>query len=120
MSKKFGELVKEYRGEKTLKELGNEIGISSAYLSDIEKGNRIPSKDKLDKLIKIFGLKDKEKDNFYDLAAKESSNKYKVSGDIAEYIMKNEYLRSFIRLAKVKKLDNSYWKNKTEELESEV
>ena len=90
MSKKFGELVKEYRGKKTLKDLGDEIGISSAYLSDIEKGNRFPSKDKLDKLIKAFDLKDKKKDIFYDLVAKESPNKYKVSGDIAEYIMKND------------------------------
>ena len=32
MSKKFGELVKEYRGKRTLKELGDEIGITSAYL----------------------------------------------------------------------------------------
>ena len=46
MSKKFGDLVKEYRGEKTLKELGNEIGVTAAYLSDIEKGNRFPSEDK--------------------------------------------------------------------------
>ena len=120
MSKKFGELVKEYRGKKTLKELSDEIGITSAYLSDIEKGNRFPSKDKLDKLIKVFNLKNKEQDKFYDLAAKESPNKYKVSGDIAEYIMKNEYLRNFIRVAKAKKLDNSFWKNKTKELEREV
>ena len=120
MSKKFGELVKEYRGKKTLKELSDEIGITSAYLSDIEKGNRFPSKDKLDKLIKAFNLKNKEKDKFYDLAAKESPNKYKVSGDIAEYIMKNEHLRNFIRVAKAKKLNNSFWKNKTKELEREV
>ena len=120
MGKKFGELVKEYRGQKTLKELGDEIGISSAYLSDIEKGNRFPSKDKLDKLIKVFDFKDQKKDIFYDLVAKESPNKYKVSGDIAEYIMKNESLRNFIRVAKDKKLDNLYWKNKTKELEREV
>ena len=120
MNKKFGELVKEYRGKKTLKELGDEIGITPAYLSDIEKGNRFPSKDKLDKLIKVFDLKDKKKDIFYDLVAKESPNKYKVSGDIAEYIMKNESLRNFIRVAKDKKLDNLYWKNKTKELEREV
>ena len=119
MSKKFGELVREYRGKKTLKELGDEIGITPAYLSDIEKGNRFPSKDKLDKLIKVFDLKDKKKDNFYDLVAKESKNKYKVSGDIAEYIMKNEYLRNFIRIAKEKKLDNLYWKDKIKELERE-
>ena len=120
MNKKFGDLVKEYRGKKTLKELGDEIGITPAYLSDIEKGNRFPSKDKLDKLIKVFDLKDKKKDNFYDLVAKESKNKYKVSGDIAEYIMKNECLRNFIRIAKDKKLDNLYWKNKIKELEREV
>jgi len=120
MNKKFGELVKEYRGKKTLKELGDEIGITPAYLSDIEKGNRFPAKDKLDKLIKVFDLKDKKKDNFYDLVAKESKNKYKVSGDIAEYIMKNECLRNFIRIAKEKKLDNLYWKDKIKELEREV
>lgn len=119
MSKKFGELVKEYRGKKTLKEVSDKIGITSAYLSDIEKGNRFPSKDKLDKLIKVFNLENEEKDKLYDLVAKESPNKYKVSGDIAEYIMKNEYLRNFIRVAKEKKLDNLYWKNKMEELESE-
>ena len=119
MSKKFGELVKEYRGKKSLKKLADEIGISAPYLSDIENGNRFPSKDKLDKLVHIFNLHDKEKDKFYDLVAKESPNKYKVSGDIAEYIMKNEFLRNFIRIAKEKKLDNSYWKNKIKELESE-
>ena len=120
MSKKFGELVKKYREKKTLKELSDEVGITSAYLSDIENGNRFPSKDKLDKLIKVFNLKNEEKDKFYDLVAKESPNKYKVSGDIAEYIMKNEYLRNFIRVAKEKKLDNLYWKSKIKELESEV
>ncbi|MEE0866613.1 MAG: helix-turn-helix transcriptional regulator [Clostridia bacterium] len=117
MSKKFGELVKEYRGKKTLKELGDEIGITAAYLSDIEKGNRFPSEDKLKKLIKIFDLKDEKQDNFYDLVAEESPNKYKVSGDIAEYIMKNQYLRNFIRVAKNKKLGNLYWKSKLKELE---
>ena len=117
MSKKFGELVKEYRGKKTLKELGDEIGITPAYLSDIEKGNRFPSKDKLDKLIKVFDLKDEKEDIFYDLVAEESPNKYKVSGDIAEYIMENQYLRNFIRAAKNKKVSNLYWKNKLKELE---
>ena len=120
MSKKFGELVRQYRGNKTLKELSNEIGITSAYLSDIEKGNRFPSKDKLDKLINVLNLKNKEKNKFYDLVADESPNKYKVSGDIAEYIMKNENLRNFIRIAKEQNLDDLYWKNKIKEIEREV
>ena len=117
MSKKFGDLVKEYRGEKTLKELGNEIGVTAAYLSDIEKGNRFPSEDKLEKLIKVFDLKDEKEDTFYDLVAEENPNRYKVSVDIAEYIMQNQYLRNFIRVAKNKKLGNLYWKNKLKEIE---
>lgn len=119
MSNKFGKLVKKYRGKKSLKKLGDELGISAAYLSDIEKGNRFPAKDKIDKLITIFDLKEKEMEQFYDLAAEESPNKYKVSEDIAEYIMENDYLRNFIRIAKEKKLDNSYWEKKIKELESE-
>ena len=119
MNNNFGNMVKKYRGTKSLKKLGDEIGVSAAYLSDIEKGYRFPSKDKLDKLIAVFGLDNAEKNIFFDLVAQESPDKYKVSNDIAEYIMNNEFLRSFIRIAKDKKLDNSYWKNKILELESE-
>jgi len=119
MNKKFGELVKQYRGNKSLQTLGCEIGVTASYLSDIEKGNRIPSVDKVDKLIKVFKLTGKAKNQFYDLAADESPNKYKVSGDIAEYIMKNEYLRELIRLAKEKNVKKSYWKNMIEEIIAE-
>ena len=119
MDKKFGELVKQYRGNRSLQNLGNEIGVTASYLSDIEKGNRIPSIDKVDKLIKVFKLEGKEKNQFYDLVAYESPNKYKVSGDIAEYIMKNDYLRELIRLAKEKNVKKTYWKNKIEEIKAE-
>lgn len=120
MSKKFGELVRKYRGNRTLKDLASQIGITPAYLSDIEKGNRFPSKERLDKIIKVFNLSKEEKEKFYDMVATESQNKYKVSEDIAEYIMKNKYLRNFIRIAKEKNLDKFYWENKIKELEREV
>lgn len=119
MDKKFGELVKQYRGNKSLQTLGSEIGVTASYLSDIEKGNRIPSVDKVDKLIKVFKLEGKAKNQFYDLVADESPNKYKVSGDIAEYIMKNDCLRELIRLAKEKNVKKTYWKNKIEEIKAE-
>ena len=119
MSKKFGELVKKYRGNKSLQTLGSEIGVTASYLSDIEKGNRIPSVDKVDKLIEVFKLEGKVKNQFYDLVADESPNKYKVSGDIAEYIMKNDYLRELIRLAKEKNVKKTYWKSKIEEIKAE-
>ena len=102
-----------------MKKLFDEIRISTAYLSDTENGNRFPSKEKLDEFIKAFNLKDDEEDRFYDLVSKESPNKYKVSEDIAEYIMKKEFLRNFIRIAKDKKLENLYCKSKIKELESE-
>ena len=102
-----------------MKKLCDEIRISTAYLSDTENGNRFPSKEKLDEFIKAFNLKDDEEDRFYDLVSKESPNKYKVSEDIAEYIMKKEFLRNFIRIAKDKKLENLYCKTKIKELESE-
>ena len=119
MNKKFGELVKKYRGNKSLQTLGSEIGVTASYLSDIEKGNRIPSVDKVDKLIEVFKLEGKVKNQFYDLVADESPNKYKVSGDIAEYIMKNDYLRELIRLAKEKNVKKTYWKSKIEEIKAE-
>ena len=118
MKKKFGELVKQYRGNKTLKVLGDEIGVTAAYLSDIEKGNRFPTKNIMDKFIDIFKLEGEERNFFYDAVAKESSNN-KVSGDIAEYIMENELLRKFIRIAQNKKVDKNYWKKITKELEME-
>ena len=117
MNKKFGDLVKQYRGNKTLKELGYEIGITAAYLSDIEKGNRFPSKRVLDKFIDIFKLDGEEKNIFYDTVAKESPNNYEVSSDIAEYIMENEMLRKFIRVAQKKNVDKLFWNRITKELE---
>ena len=61
--------------------------------------------------------KKKEKAAFYDLVAQESPNQYKVSNDIAEYIMENELLREFIRKAQKQQVDKSYWKKIIKELE---
>ncbi len=117
MKEKFGDLVKKYRGKRSLKILGDELGVSATYISDIEKGNRLPSKKIVDKFVECFNLQSKEKDAFYDLVAQESPNQYKVSNDIAEYIMENELLREFIRKAQKQQVDKSYWKKIIKELE---
>lgn len=119
MNQSFGELVKKYRKGKSLKKLGDEIGITASYLSDIEKGNRFPSKKVLDEFIQVFQLKGKEKNQFYDLVAQECPNNYKVSDDIALYIMQNEQLRNFIRIAQEKNLNNKYWNNLIRSIEVE-
>lgn len=49
---KFGKVVRKYRIEygATSKVIAEKIGISAAYLSDIEKGYRIPSNDVIIKI----------------------------------------------------------------------
>lgn len=116
MGKKFGELVKEYRGKSTLKELSDKLSITSAYISDIEKGYRYPSKDVIDKMVSIFNLEGKKRSEFYDLAAIESPKKNSVSIDIINYIMENTSLRELIRNASNKKVKDEYWKKINKEL----
>jgi transcriptional regulator with XRE-family HTH domain len=39
----FGERLRHARGEMTMRELGSAVGVSSAYISQIEKDGRVPS-----------------------------------------------------------------------------
>ena len=117
MKEKFGEMVKNARGKESLNKVSNDLNISAAYLCDIEKGYRFPSKELLDKMFKRLKIDGIEKNKMYDLVAIESPKKIAVSYDIAEYIMQNQELREFIRIAKIKNIKNSYWKNIREELE---
>lgn len=49
MNKTFGERIRELRDAKdfSLRELASKIGVSAAFLSDVELGRRFPSEDKL-------------------------------------------------------------------------
>lgn len=64
----FGQKIKEIRHEKkwTLSLMGEKTGISPGYLTDIENARgACPSKEKVDKIVKAFGLLKLEKK--YDL-----------------------------------------------------
>lgn len=56
IKKSFGEEVKHLRLEKNLgvRELAKMIPISPAYLIDIEKNNRVPSPDKIERIAKAL------------------------------------------------------------------
>jgi len=54
----FGSRLRELREKKniSLRELAKKIGVSGAFLSDIELGRRFPSQDKIELLAKEIGV----------------------------------------------------------------
>ena len=68
----FGAKLRQIREEKniSLRELAKKIGVSGAFLSDIELGRRFPSLDKIELLAKEIGIpaEDLKKYDFRDEA----------------------------------------------------
>lgn len=54
----FGERLRQLRDEKdySLRELADKVGVSAAFLSDIELGRRFPAEDKLVALAKALSI----------------------------------------------------------------
>ena len=67
----FGQYLREKRETlgKSVRGFAEELGMTAAYLSDIEKGNRYAPRKYLDKFIEAFGISEEEKEIFEDLAA---------------------------------------------------
>ena len=67
----FGQYLREKRETlgKSVRGFAEELGMTAAYLSDIEKGNRYAPRKYLDKLIEAFEISEEEKEIFEDLAA---------------------------------------------------
>lgn len=98
----FGEMISRMREKRelTLRRMAEEIGVSAPYLSDIEHGRRNPPEDRLDLIAEKLGLTPSEKEQMFDLAAKDTSS---VSLDLQDYIMNSEQsvpLRAVLRRAR--------------------
>lgn len=112
----FGSYVKEKRQKKgiSLRGLSELLDIAPSYMSDIEKGNRnAPTKEIIDKMIKVFELTDKEKVEFIDLAAK---SKDTIANDIVEYVSDNPNVRVALRKARDLDLGDEEWIKIIEEM----
>lgn len=73
MNSKFGQYLKEKRQERkiTLRGMARELGISAAYLSNIEKGKRNPpSVDRLNQISKVLSFDYWEEQTLRKLAGK--------------------------------------------------
>ena len=118
MEKTFGTFIKEKRLEKgiNLRKLAELLVLAPAYISDIENGNRnSPSPDKMEKLVEVLGLNEDERNEMYDLAAKDRDNT--VAPDISEYVKSNDAVRVALRKARNLNLGEQEWLKIIEKME---
>ena len=119
MEKTFGAFIKEKRLEKgiNLRKLAELLVLAPAYVSDIENGNRnSPSPDKMEKLVEVLGLNEDERNEMYDLAAKDRDNT--VAPDISEYVKSNDAVRVALRKARNLNLGEQEWLKIIEKMEN--
>ncbi len=97
---KFGTFVRNRRTELgiSLRDFAECLGITPAYLSDIERGNRKAPTDHLEQIAILLGLDESEMEFFIDLSGCSHSN----WPEINEYLAKNKSARDFVRLARDK------------------
>jgi transcriptional regulator with XRE-family HTH domain len=98
--KQFSEYLKQHRAKAglTMRGLADKLGISVSFISDMEKGNRLPSAWLAEAITKAFGMSEAEAVHMYDLLAEEKGG---VPDDIIRMLLANkerygeirEYLR---------------------------
>ena len=105
----FAQYITEIREREkiTLRQMAEELGVSAAYYSDVEKGRRNPlSLEKLEFFASVTGMTDEEKTSMFDLAGKGRSE---VAPDLPDYIMSRDYVSAALRTARELGADQSYW-----------
>jgi len=107
----FGRFIESRRKKLgfTLRGLAAELDIAPAYLSDIEKGRRNPSDEKLRSIIKALRFNEDEIFYVLDLAAKAKENT--VSADLPDYIMDTDLARVALRRAKEGNITDEDWQD---------
>ncbi len=111
----FGEYVKARREAlgKSIRGLAQELDMTPAYLSDIEKGNRYAPEKYLSRMIEMLCITGEDTYFFYDLAGKSRNNNYP---DLVEYIGKTELARVALRFARDLNISNSQWQDFIDEI----
>ncbi|NOZ64746.1 MAG: helix-turn-helix transcriptional regulator [Caldiserica bacterium] len=99
--------MKDFRLKKglTLRELAREIGISPAYLNQIENGVKVPSFKTLKKLAEYYGL------NMQSLVVSDKKGKYQIQNPLGEELTRyvrrlpEPYLEKVLEFAKFQYLE---------------
>ncbi len=114
----FGVYLATKREERdiTLREMARQLGVSAAFLSDVEKDRTAPlTKERLDKVAEVLNLNDTDKAEMYDLVGRQRNC---VAPDIPEYIIKRQYVGAALRIARDLNAGEEEWKKFIEELRS--
>lgn len=105
----FGTYVKERREKlgKTLRSFASEVGISPAYLSDIENGNRRAPEKFLEKFAQALQIVDPDELHaFYDMAGVSQGGQH---ADINSYMDDKPHARIAMRTAIDQDLSDADW-----------
>ncbi len=116
----FGMAFREIRERQgiSIREIARRVTKTPPYIWDIEKGNnRPPARLLLEELLTALELQDEitVTSFLFDLAAKERGG---FPEDIAEYIMKNEALRTLIRRLQKEEKSEQLWRDCVEFISS--
>ena len=90
----------------SLRGLAAELGITPAFLCDMEKGNKYPAEKNLPALIRCLHIPEEELPLFYDLFSHERN---KGTADLNGYLAKNDVARAALRKARDSNIPDELW-----------
>ena len=101
MIRNYGELIRLARQlhspPLTAKQLADSLKVKAPFITDIEKGRRLPSLSNQEKIKKLLSCERFPEHMFDDLAAADHEDPRIVAADIAKDIRKKPALRELIR-----------------------
>jgi len=103
----FGEYITEKRKQAkySMRQFAKAISLSPSYLCNVEHGARpAPSYDILQIMARVLELNNEERLKLFDLAAK-TKQRNTIPHDVFEYIVNDNNVCAFLRIAIENKLD---------------
>ena len=117
--KTFGTYLRKRRESlgMSIRGIAAELKVCTAYISDIEKGNRYaPSQEKLERLIEVLQIPEDDRLAFNDLASATHGFSYE---DINPYLGREPHARVALRKAEKMGLSDSFWISVIERMDQE-
>jgi len=121
----FGEFLTNLRKNRKMpmRILAYRIGVSAQYLSEVEKGRKAPlTQEKIKIAAEVLDLTEEEKEELYDLAARDRAGSGQVSApqDCIDYLAQNPQAVRALRLAKRTNAGEEEWNILIRELEKRL